>query len=250
MMNRTAITSIDNLRAWWEVDNERPYWTLYRGSRNAKGADIIARNDTLDDLESSWDMLENMITINSGEGGEFTVLRTDKPKGNFGNKAVVVLSHALAPAGVGSLPGLPFVAGSPQGIQAYIAGEVEKAKESWELRKQVEDLSAMINAKQEGTGLERIFNKLLESDKIGTILDVVLAKFLTPAGAQASHVAVSGAPGVQHDPDAFQYDTERVAAALERIRAHFPDIHGTLDKLAGFIEKNPSMAKSLFNQMS
>lgn len=251
MLLRTAITSIDNLRQWWEVDTERPYWTLYRGSRNAKGADVIARNDTLDDQESSWEMLEQMISINSQEGGEFTILRTDKPKGNFGNKAVVVLNQmpAYQAAGVAGLPGMPFVAGTPQGIQAYIADEVKKERQNWELEKKVEDLEAAINAKQEGGLLERSLNRLIESDKIGTILELVLAKFLGPVGVpQPSHVAVSGAPGAGA-PAQFQYDTDRVSHALERIRAHFPDIHETLEALANYIEKNPDMARTIFNQM-
>lgn len=256
MLLRTAITSLENLRQWWEVDNKSPYWTLYRGSRSSKGTDVIARNDTLDDHETSWDMLEQMISINSQEGGEFTILRTDKPKGNFGPKVVVILSHAPAYQGapsVSGIPGLPFVAGSPQGIQAYIADEVKKERHSWELEKKVEDLEAAINAKQEGSLFERAINKLIETDKIGNLLEIIIAKAMGPTGApQMSHVAVSGMPGASQadtPTNQFQYDTVRVANAMERIRVYFPDIHETLEKLANYIETNPEMAKTIFNQM-
>lgn len=247
MMNRTAMTSMEAIRTWWEADRERPYFTLYRGARATKASDIIVRNDTIEDLEPAWDMLEQMLTINSSEGGEFTVLRTDKPKSNFGMKGVVVLNHAHATPSVAGIPGMPFI-GAGQNIQSFIAGEIEKEREKWDLAKKVEDLEAAINAGQEGGPIERFLNRLLDSPKIDGILDVVLSKvFAPPSGAQPSHVAVSGAPGAAADQ--FQYDTERVAAALERIRAHFPDIHGTMDRLADFIDRNPEMAKSLFNQM-
>lgn len=247
MMNRTAMTSIEDLRTWWEADNERPYFTLYRGTRATKASDIIIRNDTIEDLEPAWDMLEQMLTINSTEGGEFTILRADKPKSNYGMKGVVVLSHARATPAVAGIPGMPFI-GAGQNIQSFIAGEIEKEREKWELSKKVDDLEAAINAKQEGSLVERALNRVIDGDKLDALIGVLIDKFLSPKGAHVpSHVAVSGAPGAA--PDQFQYDTERIAAALERIRAHFPDVHGTLDRLADFIDRNPEMAKSLFNQM-
>lgn len=248
MMNRTAMTSMESIRTWWEADSERPYFSLYRGTRGTKPSDIIIRNDTLDDLDAAWEMLEQMLTINSGEGGEFTILRTDKPKSNYGMKGVVVLSQVPATPAIAGIPGMPFI-GAGQSIQAFIAGEIEKEREKWDLAKKVEDLEAAINAGQEGGPIERFLNRLLDSPKIDGILDVVLSKVLTPANTpQPSHVAVSGAPGAAASGQ-FQYDTERIAASLERIRAHFPDIHGTLDRLADFIDRNPEMARSLFNQM-
>lgn len=247
MMNRTALTSIEAVRTWWEADDERPYFVLFRGSRSPKPVDIIVRNDSIENAADAWDYLEQMLTINSGEGGDFTILRTDKPKSNYGHRAVVVLNPSPQAAVSGLMPGMPFI-GAGQNIQSYIAGEIEKEREKWDLAKKVEDLEAAINAGQEGGPIERFLNRLLESPKIDGILDVVLSKVLTPAQAhQPSHVAVSGAPGVPGDH--FQYDTDRVAQALERIRAHFPDIHGTLERLADFIDRNPEMAKSLFNQM-
>lgn len=247
-MNRTAITKLDDLQTWWEADQDRPYWVLYRGTRGGKGADIIQRNDVIDDIAESWDTLATAITINSHQGGEFTINRADKPRANYGNKAVVVLSQAPSQASIAGYPGMPFIGGGND-IQSYIAGEIEKEREKWDLAKKVEDLEAAINAGQEGGPIERFLNKLMESPKIDGILDVVLSKVLAPGQApQASHVAVSGAPGAQAS-EQFMYDTERVAGALERIRAHFPNIHETLDQLADFIERNPEMAKNLFKQM-
>lgn len=246
MMNRTAMTSMESIRTWWEADPERPYFSLYRGTRGTKPSDIIIRNDTLGELEPAWEMLEQMLTINSGEGGEFTILRTDKPKSNYGMKGVVVLSHATATPAIAGIPGMPFI-GAGHNIQTYIAGEIEKEREKWDLAKKVEDLEAAINAGQQGSWLDRIGEKIIEGDTLNNLVNLIVAK-LMPQAPKASHVAVSGAPGAATD-DQFQYDTERIASALERIRAHFPDVHGTLDRLADFIDRNPEMAKNLFNQM-
>lgn len=245
LLNRTAITNLDDLSKWWESDPERPYWTLYRGVRPSK-QDVIARNDTIEDLAGAWEVLQQMLFINSTGGGEFLILRSDKPKGNYGHKVVVVLnmSPQSAPGIGGMMSPTPFIGEQPA-IQAVIEKEVEKAKHAWELERKVEDLEAAINAGNEGTGLERVFNRIIDHPKIDTILEVLLVKLLGPK--PQTHVAVSGVP--TSEEEGFQYDTDRVINALEGIREHFPDIHSFLDRLAAYVQANPEMAKTIFKQI-
>lgn len=251
-MNRTAITSMEGLRNWWDLDPEAPYFTIYRG-RSSKATEIIHRNATVTDHDQAWEMLEQIIDTNSGHGGEFTVLRNDKPTTGYGKKVVIIMDspHRL-PAVAGmpapAVPGMPYVGATPEAIQGYIAEQIQKERQSWELEKKVADLEAAIQAGNQGSFIERTFDRITQHEKFDSILDVLLVRLLNPKGApQPTHVAVSGVP--QDHGDGFMYDTQRIHAALERIRAHFPDIHATLDRLAEFCDRNPEMAKNLLNQI-
>lgn len=252
MTPRSTITSIDDLKRWWDADPTKPYWSLYRGLRYNK-TDVLVRNTTIEDPDEAFKLLEDMIQVNGGAGGDFVIARSEKPLSNYVEKAYLSLHAHGAMPGVAGYPA-PYpgmaLAGIPAGksLDDVLAERINSEREKWELSKKVEDLEGSIQGMQEGTGIERVFNRLLDHPKLDAMVDILLTRLLGPKPAPAN-VAVSGMPGEEEAHEGFQYDSNRVITALEQIREHFPDIHEFLDKLAAYIASNPGQAKMIFKSL-
>lgn len=245
---RSTMESLDDLKVWWDADSKKPYWSLYRGLRWDKNA-VLARNHDIDDPDESFKLLEQMIDVNSRGGGDFIIARAEKPASNWVVKGYLCIqdtNFAYRNPGIAGYPAMMGALPPGKTVDDIVAERVNSEREKWELSKKVDDLEAAINGAQEGTGLERLINRLLDHPKIDGIMDVVLTHVFTPKGAaQPTKVAVSGVPGEEE----HIYDDERIVHALERIRPHFPDVETFIEKLAAWVESNPDMARNLFKQI-
>lgn len=246
---RSTINNIDDLRRWWDADPKKPYWSLYRGLRYNKN-DVLVRNWEIEDHDEAFKLLEDMIQVNAPSGGDFVIARSEKAASNYVEK--VYLSLITSPQAMPGIAGYPvshpgMVAGLPPGktIDEVLTERVAAEKEKWELSRKVEDLEATISGMQEGTGIGRVFNKLLDHPKLDSMLDVLLSRVLGPS-PQPTQVAVSGMPS---DDGEFQYDSDRIIDALEKIREHFPEIHEFMEKLARYVQENPGQAKMVFKTL-
>lgn len=236
-ISKASFRNIESLRTWF-FQNQKPYWSLYTGfSKEAK--DLSIKNSAYSELDRSWEMLEQIITSKMENGGRLTLYVTEKANSSHGFTEYLDFPGSANSAISGTYQSSMFP--SIGNIEKYVADQLTMDRQN----RKIEDLEARLNEKEQGSGISKVFNKVLEEAPIAELLMALCHKFL---GSQPQ-MAVNGPP---HHDQAFESEElpaeeqQRIADALTRISVHFPDLAGFVEKLAGFIEKNPAMAKTIF----
>lgn len=248
------IANPQNLQDWFERAKGAK-WNLYHGFQrgNLGTGNLIYRQSEELPEEDSFSLLLEMITMNSGQGADFTVF---VPSNERGNQGLRVFYRAGANGAAASLSGTPGAAtGYGANVGFVPADKVKDAVEIAMLRRDVEDLKSMGEPTGFGAIVMQNFanNPALLEGLAGAaigLLNIAAAKMAgLPVQMQGGPqpASVSGPPNTTATTE-IEIDEERVSAALGRIAAHFPDLAGALEALAGMIEANPTFAKSLLHQ--
>ena len=249
-MAKGAITSIEAVHDWFYLQKST-LWSLYRGSRPSKTADRIHSNDELTDQDESWELLRDVLNHHS-EGDYLIQVKANTSTTNGNTLIFTKVSSTNPVAGITGTQLMPYLGG--MNPQDYIQAELKKGMETFKLQQQVENLEAALSEKQRGGVLDRAINALLEHPKLDAIINgigqIAIAKFAPRGGAAVGVAGFESQEQVAPETEGYQYDGARLMPPLDTIRAHFPDIYGFLEGLAGFIEANPDMAKSFFNSQS
>lgn len=255
MRQDTFITKMEELQAWFELNNAgkepMPYFTLHRGFQ-AKPDCIIYRNTEISDAEKAWETLEEVIQAHADGGGSFRVYITTKPGFNVGMTTLLKLSspHGAQVAGIAGVGGAGTF-GIYGSAKEMIEAEIERRMEVYEMRRELEDLKA---GQASVSGIEQ-FKQLLEYPAVNSLVQMLGMKVMGMAPVQQTHTPppvptanastdyVSG-----HEHEGFDYDV--VEPALAKMQRVFPDVEMTLDKLADWIVKNPDQAKMIFGNLN
>lgn len=203
---------------------------------------LVMRNHASDDMDTSWQLLENIVRNKTEAGGRLTVFVSDKAASSSGFTEYLdidgPMKNQAAISGTGS-------GAYVNGIDSYIADKIAL----YDKDRRIKDLENELAAKEEGSGINKIFNRVLEEAPVQEILLALVSKFL---GAQpAMNPPVNGTPRITDDMEEEQLsDTEqaRLHDAILRLSVHFPDIATAMEQLANFVEANPTMAKSFFEK--
>ncbi|MBK6546396.1 MAG: hypothetical protein IPG12_14160 [Saprospiraceae bacterium] len=243
---KPSIRKIDDLREWF-FSMKLPFWTIWNGfGKDQK--DRAAVNNDIPDLQDSWDALENHLRRKIASGGRLTIFITDKAGTSNGLTEFLELQNSYNSqsgiAGIGS--GDPnFIAGKP--IEVYVAEQVDAKIAGYEKDREIAELKAALAEKNQGSGIQKVFNRVADELPIQEIIMAVISKYL---GSQfVAQTAINGPPQPQADMhELTQEQADAINESLIRIQVVFPDIPNFLDKLATWIEKNPEMAKTFFKQ--
>lgn len=254
-MVKAAFTNLENINAWF-ISQKMPYFTLYRGDK-VQPSNTVLRNVDIPDLDDAWNFLEVNLSNLSINGGTYLLFITDKPKHNLGLSTLIELNPVYQPqqvgiAGIGGVPGMPFVGGG--NLETYIQGQISGAVEKAVLLRKVEDLEAALEEKESGGFIGRIVENLTSSEQFPSMLNVLLSRILGPE-AQPVMAGISGFTPEANTESSMtdQASTEdnlneediRVFACIDKLSQHFPDPVAALEKITAFVEKNPTMAKQL-----
>lgn len=253
------INSYDGLETWFRrIGSNR--WNLYRGHVDKVSdnrSTIIYKLDSNEvDLEESWRLLREMLEINSGAGGNFTVYVPGKAQ-NHGFSSFFTAPNTL-PARSAGIAG--FEGNAAYGLipQSDVDKLLAREKKVWELERRLEDMEAASGAQL--SGFDRVVNNLLEDGTLGAViqqiagygLGILAAKLGVGAAAPAA-VSMSGfnQGDTAHDDEDDEIEREDYAIALvNRFRPFFQgeqELRSFLEKVAAFFEKNPELAKNFFN---
>lgn len=233
------ITNISTLRTWF-LDNQKPFFTLYQNGVNRA---IIARNETVDDLNQAWNLLEtNVLAQAEGGTANVRVYVTEKPKHNHGLETEARILPLVPTLGQ------PGISGLPQGYldESKVAGLIKEAREKWELERRIEELEmaqepvkdwaeTMIN------GFERVAKTPLGAALVQKLLGVVpmpqpaMNGVPTPAAQSQANNSTDD----DEYSDSFFENIENTAALLG------VDEETLANKLAKLVQQNPELAKSL-----
>lgn len=255
-MAKAMMNSREALERWFRSTNHT-IWVLYAGHLDKVSQDRAAklieqRNDELP-IDESFDLLMEMIDLNSPLGGDFTIWSPAKTTQNQGMKSY----YRVLPQEAGSvrgISGMPVMAGSGYVSKAEVQGLIEKEKELWELRRDMEDMKA---AQESNVGVgAMLVNTLLADGTIGMLLQQVVgqlaAKFapMQPPRAQVSGLSAQAVPATAGTDEQLQpYDyRECVYTALDRMRRHFAtddEFETAITVLATQFEAQPDVFKNM-----
>lgn len=235
---KAALRSIPDIREWF-FQMKLPYWSLWNGhGKDLK--DRAAYNSVIQDLDESWEVLENTLNRKSPSGGRLTVFVTEKWGSSVGATEFIEFANQIS--GIQSInsPGQFGIGG--KSMEVYIAEQVDAKIESIEKDRRIAELEAALKEKETGSGINALLNRIGNNFPVETVLVDVINKFLGINSTVPPATAINGTP---ERAELTQQQMDMINDALARINNHFEDVPGCLQKLATWIEKNPLMAKSL-----
>lgn len=228
------LTNIDDLRKWFYGQGV-PFFNL-RYWQPGKTGETIMRNDEQDDMGAAWAMLSEMVASLSRTGRSMlNLIVYEKGKANnykgFVNLDLSPTAQGQQVHGIGSLP-------APQFDEAKIQAILEKEREKWELKNEVENLKAQLKSPVDWTDKAADLIEKIGNTPLGHALAAGISKAMgvtLPPFVQGPHGQADSDTGAA---DTFDEDISAVASTL-----------GTDDvtlakKLRRLVEQNPELAKS------
>lgn len=258
------ISKIEDLKFWFD-EIDKPHWNLYRGHLTKMvPSQLIYKNDKPGmEVTSSFDLLQQIIEMNSGGGGKFTVFVPIANNRGYSTHIGLNLNGRSSSFSLGAIPAQ---------MQGYVSmndvdKRIEEARERWELQKRIEDLEAAQDANTPIS--EKVMEHVLQEGGIGEIvkmcghvLNGLVARISMPPGK--TQVSLSGfdqehtgQPKNQVPPatqpssppeDGYIYDQNKILDFLNPIRGHFDDeqeFYGFLNNVAFMFCSNPDYFKKM-----
>lgn len=242
---KAALRSIEDVKEWF-LQMKMPFWSLWNGfSKETK--ERAGYNSEESDLEASWDILESFLRRKQASGGRMTVFVADKFGSPNGATEYIELParSGSAIAGIHGNSDPYSIAGKP--LEVHIAEQVDAKISAIEKDRKIADLEAQLAAKQEGSGLEKLWNRITDELPIEQIIMGLIGHFTKTSVPQT---AINGTPDKLEDmEDVTQEQADSINESLTRIQNVIGDLTVNLAKLASWIEKNPDMAKSLLKNL-
>lgn len=217
------INNLDQLQFWFEKLGKAE-WNLYRGHLNkVSPSALIYKNEEPLSVEESYQLLVEMMQMNSNGGGRFTVYVPDKSSNRGCTVKVGLNIQEKASAGLGGFnPSAQL-----QGLVSV--GEVDRkiaeAREKWDLERRLEDME--IALEQKVPLGEKLLEKALDEGGVGKIVDLcsnlINGIILKVAQPQKAQVSMNGFPPVEDEPapEGYTYDQEQILTFLDQVRPHF-----------------------------
>ena len=247
MARHSYITDLKSLKTWF-IGLGYPKWNLYRGHQERKNNSsmIYKQDDGSLAMDDSWELLRNMIEMNSVAGGQFTVYVPTVAGGNQGMSVLVGINVPTASSRMGAaVSGIPAMGMIPA---AQAQKDLERERQIWEMEKRIEDMEA---AGEAGIGFQDILKEQLRDIELGPIINGLVHYFMqkTPG------VQLQGTPGDEtpeqpsEGPPVYAYDGKRLRPALDTIRPHFDNddqFYGFLEVVAQAFAMAPQQFKSQF----
>lgn len=243
---KAALRNLNDLREWF-FEMKRPYWTLWNGfSKETK--ERAALNNDIPNIEDAWDQLENHLRRKTFSGGRLTIFVTDTAGTSNGVTEYLELPSSTS-AAISGIPNSDPYTIAGKSLEVHISEQVNAKIESYEKDRKIKDLEEQLAAKNEGTGFNKILNRVAEELPVDQVV-MALISFFT---GKLAKTAISGIhakdENIEETNELSEEQATIINTALTRIMNTFPDIPDFLTKLAEWIEKNPAMAKSLLSQI-
>lgn len=250
-----TVTNYNDLRGLFLQNSTEkrpaPYWTLYAVGLGAKDT-IIHRNELVDNLENSFGLLaETIRRVNNPAGTVFRVFQTDRPGGNMSVAEYRVQifdsanPNAQHVAGIGSLPALSGYIG-----EAEVQKRLKEAEEKWELKQEIRELRAELEASNWIGKIPDILEKVAASPIGAVFMAKMMNVPISTTMPTAAPVTGTPASDTHNGPDHTEDEDERISNAIDEIE----DSTGLsaaelLEKIARVARHNPEYIKNVASQL-
>ena len=246
------INNYEDLRTWFEL-NEETRWNLYNGFvTKFNNVHVLAKQENNDlDKEESYNLLKQIISMNSSRGGQFTVYMIGP--GNRGPMVHVGIDSATMPGvgGYGAMAGNPYM----QGLVpiSEIDERIRRERQTWDMERRIEDLEAEKESSVGAVG--QFFNRVTQDLDINRLINmavVMMSSRMNVNPELIKAVQLSGTPEQQQQPDdgtGYTYDDPRLLEFLDGIRSKFQDdesFYAFLARVGEFFQQNTAMAMQFF----
>lgn len=242
-----AFSTIEAVEKWFLDNTEEDRGTSWRIWAGAAKPNHDSGRGSGKTAEEAWNTLKGYLENMVFDPGEYITIRVYKNEtASAGGSDMVFRPIPKNNYGGGQQQGIGGI-----GSQAYIAEQIGKEMTIYDLKHQVRELEAQINEKQ--GFLERAIAAITEHPNFdpNTLITGIgsIIMNLIPKRAQ---VGVSGFPQSAPSADQEEQESARIAAALERLQAHFPEmpLSQLLEDLAAFVDQNPGMAKTFLKSLA
>jgi len=254
-MARPTIKSLEDLREWFfdkKALSEKgvepsAVWSIHYGETKTRHR-LAEQNNADMEFEDSWDILEKNLLRLNGRGKVCISMNVFNNKNQMGAHEAIYEYGPYQETGRAGINGIGgSYIGAPE-VEAYVQKEIQREREKWEQDQRIAALEAELH---ENTPL---MDRLLEEnfDQVAGIATQLLQGLIQKKPA----VAVSGfeqksspEAGEKESPAAPTTQAEaadRINKALNRLSFTFPNVIELLEGLADFVESQPDLAKSLF----
>lgn len=245
-----TFVNINDLRNWFmgnlRGETPAPYWTLYSGDYGSREV-ILQFNDRVTDMDASFDMLRKTIeAMNNPAGVRFRVYQTDKPRHNVAVAQCYV--QLLSNNSVVQVAGINGVGIPAEDVDAKIAKALAQAKTEWQLRAEINELKAQLNAPPEGpwARIGALAEKFMETPAAA----MLIAKMTGMGFDEAKSAMVAAPPEEPATDQPDEDDTDKLNEDLDAIEEKLgQDVGDVIAKLRKFVEKDPGMAKQLLSSL-
>jgi hypothetical protein len=249
MARHSYVSSLPDLEKWFLLLG-KPQWNLYRGHHEnmARASTVYRQKEDSMDMAESWELLRDMISINSSDGGQFTVFVPNSATGGAGTSTLVAINmESVTPTSRGVA-----IAGVPSGMVSLgqVQEEIAKERRMWELEREIQDLR---NAQESGLGITDVIKQQLATMDLSAVISGIIQHFT--ARATMPGVQLQGTPSDMvppppaADPAGYAYDGKQLKPILDHIRPHFAtdaDFYGFLEAVAVAFVQNPNLFKTNF----
>lgn len=245
MANRhTYISDISAVETWFRQLG-KPNWKLLRGfhDKTRGKASIYVQDQEGMDMDEAWELLQNMIEINSSGGGQFTIFVPTSTSGQ--GQSIFLQIGEVGSTGSPKVAGAPAVGYVPK---SEVAELIAKERKMWELERRLEDMEAAAGANAEWTDV--IKEKIAEVDLtpvIAGLTQMFARRGVSLQGTQGDYQP----PQAEAPADGYQYDGDRLMPILDDIHNHF----STQDEFLAFLEalrdmfvQNPELYKNMVSK--
>ncbi len=280
MWGNNTLLSPEALHAWYQDFNDIGYMAIYRGN-DKKPTERIA-SIVFDSPEDGWNKLSRTVQDQTAGGGLLTIYlaRHEKDTSGYTNRYSAPIAYGGAVAGMNG-PAQPSI--TQDQVERMVELKATKMLEEYKLKSKIEALEQENEDLRKGRGktkgIQATINGIgaaLEDNPtlagmVSPILMGLAAKFLGIGGDEQMAHAMNGTPpsrkvvhqysdDTPNDQSENGLDTEvdedfteeeflRIQNAINDLSAVFDDPITTLEKIAAYAVKNPTMAKSLLNNL-
>ena len=242
-----AITNTDDLKQWFLL-NKKPFFTLKY--ENGGSTDrIILRNDTAEEMDDAWEMLQSQVVSQAASGrARLALIVYERGKHNNPSGYTMIDINPLAQRstqGVASIAGLPAGIGS---VTEYVDLKLATERLRWENDLLKEQLATPVNSVERW--FETIGNLPGAMDVVKIIATGLVTKW-TPEALPALQGLLNGLPAQIAESD--EDHTAATGDAQQQFVQNIEQAANTLGvdpltlsrKLAKLVTENPELAKSM-----
>lgn len=280
MWDRNTLVTPEALHSWYHDFNDLGYMAIYRGN-DKKPTERIA-SFVFDSQEDGWNKLSRTVMDQTSGGGVLTIYiaRHEKDTSGYTNRYSAPMNYGGAVAGMNG-PAQPSI--TQDQVERMVELKATKMLEEYKLKSKIEALEQENEDLRKGRGktkgIQATINGIgaaLEDNPtlagmVSPILMGLAAKFLGIGGDEQMAHTMNGTPpsrkvvhqysdDTPNDQSENGLDTEvdedfteeeflRIQNAINDLSAVFDDPITTLEKIAAYAVKNPTMAKSLLNNL-
>ena len=237
--NKAFLTGTEQVLNWFDLNAKKPYWSVM----DAKNAIIFQFAD--DDMHESRQALEDNLIAATAAGITATLtlrLHPKKPKeGYFNKNTEAMLTTYFRPVEFETLPYNPnMMYGQQNSNLSNQLAAMESKLNALQMQLAEEDMDEEEEEEEEDQG---ILGALMSNPAVKQDFMNMVSNLVTP------QQKVTNLAGIEPEAETFTDEDAKIDEAIERLKAHDPELGNDLLKLCEIAENDPKQFNMLLKML-